>query len=219
MHYLYVAFEMLHVLENKPLRLAYWVITLYLSVRISSFEVTPFNVIHHLRRAAKRAHPLLIALRFVANADRALVLGKLNREWLELGRFLLDKRWLREGNPDSVPSRHFAAAAEDDHETGRVDPARDNLLRGDSRSMSADEFGQLRPFGDLMFNHRLDILLFLLSTVLPLNIFYRATAEVVGSVLLRDDISPPSPGNTDLRSKTSNFRLDLRSLDPVSSSF
>ena len=45
MHYLYVAFEMLHVLENKPLRLAYWVITLYLSVRISSFEVTPYNVI------------------------------------------------------------------------------------------------------------------------------------------------------------------------------
>jgi hypothetical protein len=37
--------------------------------------------------------------------------------------------------------------------------------------MSADEFGQLRPFGNLMFNHRLDILIFLLSTVLPLNIF------------------------------------------------
>ena len=40
-----MAFEMLHVLENKFLRLARWVITLYLSVRISSFEVTPHNVI------------------------------------------------------------------------------------------------------------------------------------------------------------------------------
>jgi hypothetical protein len=109
--------------------------------------------------------------------------------------------------------------AEREHETGGVDPALDNILRRDTRNMSADEFGQLRPFGDLMFNHRLDILLFLLSTVLPLDIFYRATAEVVGSVLLRDDISPPSPGNTDLRGKTSNFRLDLRSLDLISSSF
>jgi hypothetical protein len=90
-----MAFEMLHVLENKPLRLARWVITLYLSVRISSFEVNPFNVIHHLRRAAKRAHPLLIALRLIINANRALALGKDKKEWLEIGRFLLNKRWLR----------------------------------------------------------------------------------------------------------------------------
>lgn len=95
MHCLYVAFEILQVYKNKPLGLARWVITLYPGVRISSFEVNPFNVIHHLLRAAKRAHPLLIALRFVANADRALVLGKDKREWLELGRFLLDERWLR----------------------------------------------------------------------------------------------------------------------------
>ena len=61
MHCLYVTFEVLYVLENKPLRLARWVITLCLSVRISSFKVNPFNVIHHLRRTAKRAHPLLIA--------------------------------------------------------------------------------------------------------------------------------------------------------------
>ncbi|PVH70112.1 hypothetical protein DL98DRAFT_620720 [Cadophora sp. DSE1049] len=70
-----------------------------------------------------------------------------------------------------------------------------------------------------MFNHRLDILLFLLSTVLPLDVFYQATAEIVGSVLLKDNVSPPSSGNTNLRGKTSNFRLDLRSLDLVSSSF
>jgi len=94
-HSLHMAFEMLQVLENKPLRLAHWVITLYLSVWVSSFEVNPFNVIHHLRRAAKRAHPLLKALRFVANADRALALGKDKREWLKIGRFLLDERWLR----------------------------------------------------------------------------------------------------------------------------
>lgn len=57
-----------------------------------------------------------------------------------------------------MATRSLAAAAEGEHETGRVDPARDNLLRGDTRDMSADEFGQLRPFENLMFNYRLDIL-------------------------------------------------------------
>jgi hypothetical protein len=42
-------------------------------------------MIPHLRNAAKRTHPLLIALRFVANADRALGLGKDERERLEIG--------------------------------------------------------------------------------------------------------------------------------------
>jgi hypothetical protein len=90
-----MAFEMLHVLENKPLRLTRWVITLYLGVGVSSSDVNPFNVIHHLYRGAERAHSLLIALQFVANTDRALVLSKLKREWLEIRRFLLDERWLR----------------------------------------------------------------------------------------------------------------------------
>jgi hypothetical protein len=70
-----MAFEMLHVFENKPLRLARWVTTLYPGLRIFSFEVIPFNVIHHLRRAAKRAHPLFVALRFVSNAEQALSLA------------------------------------------------------------------------------------------------------------------------------------------------
>jgi hypothetical protein len=69
-----------------------------------------------------------------------------------------------------------------------------------------------------MFNHRLDVLLFLLPTVLPLDIFYRATAEVVSSVIFSDDVSTAGPGTADLYSKASNFRLDLRPLDPVSSS-
>jgi hypothetical protein len=85
--------------------------------------------------------------------------------------------------------------------------------------MGTDEFGQLRPFGDLMLNHRLDVLLFLLPAVLPLDIFCRATAEVVSSVFFRDDVSPAGPGNTDLCRETSNVRLDLGSLDPISSGF
>ena len=126
---------------------------------------------------------------------------------------------MREGDPESVSSRHFAAAAEREHKTGGVDPALDDIPRGDIRNMGIDEFGQLRPFGDLMLNYRLDILLFLLPAVLPLDIFYRATAEVIGSVFFRDNVSPPGPGNTDLCRETSNFRLDLGSLDPISSGF
>lgn len=53
-HDLYMMFEMLQVLENKPLRLARWVTILYPGVRILPFEVILFKVIHHLRRAAKR---------------------------------------------------------------------------------------------------------------------------------------------------------------------
>jgi hypothetical protein len=51
------------------------VTTLYPGLRILSFEVNPFNVIYHLRRAAKRAHPLFVALRFVSDTERALSLG------------------------------------------------------------------------------------------------------------------------------------------------
>jgi hypothetical protein len=125
---------------------------------------------------------------------------------------------LRERDLESVPSRRFAAVAERQHETSGVDPALDNVLRGDTRNTSTEEFGQLRPFGYLMFNHRLDVLLFLLSTILPLDVFCRATTEVVSSVLFRDDVSTAGPGTTDLCGKAPNFRLDLRPLDPVSSS-
>jgi hypothetical protein len=59
---LYVAFEMLQVFENEPSGLARWVTTLYPSFRVSSFKVNAFNVIHHLCRAGKSAHPLFIAL-------------------------------------------------------------------------------------------------------------------------------------------------------------
>ena len=66
---------MLQVFKNKPWRLARWVTTLYPGLRIFSFEVNLFNVIHHLRRAAKRAHPLFVALQLVSNVEQALSLA------------------------------------------------------------------------------------------------------------------------------------------------
>lgn len=52
MHGLYMALEMLQVREDKPWRLADWVIACYPGLWIFPFEVDPFNVVHHLRRAA-----------------------------------------------------------------------------------------------------------------------------------------------------------------------
>jgi hypothetical protein len=72
---LYVVFEILQVFKNESLRLTRWVVTLYSGRRILFFEVDPFNVIYYLRRAAKRAYPLFVALRFVSNAERALSLA------------------------------------------------------------------------------------------------------------------------------------------------
>jgi hypothetical protein len=77
-------FEAFQVFENKPLRLTRWVITLYPGLQIFPFEMNPFNVIHHLHKAAKRAHPLLIALRFVTNTDGTLGLSKDEREGFKI---------------------------------------------------------------------------------------------------------------------------------------
>jgi hypothetical protein len=66
---LYVIFEMLQVFEDQPLRLAHGVVTGKFLLRIDSFQVNAFDVIPHFRNAAKATHPLLVALRFVANAD------------------------------------------------------------------------------------------------------------------------------------------------------
>ena len=71
-HYLYMAFEILQVFENKPQRLTRWLTTLYLALWIFSFQVAAFNMIYHLRRAAKRTHRFFVAPRFVSNTEQAL---------------------------------------------------------------------------------------------------------------------------------------------------
>ena len=82
--------------------------------------------------------------------------------------------------------------------------------------MSINEFSQLYLFRDLIFNYQLNILFFLLSTILPLNIFYQVVVEVVSLVFFRDNILIPGLGTTNLYSKVLNFRLKPYSLDPIS---
>lgn len=80
-----VIFEGLQILENelRRLRLAHGIATRERLLRYNTSQVNSFNVISHLRNAAETTHPLLIALRFVPNANRTLGLGKEEREWLE----------------------------------------------------------------------------------------------------------------------------------------
>jgi hypothetical protein len=70
-----MAFEILYIFKNKPLRLIYWVIILYPGLQIFSFKVIPFNIIYYLQRAVKRAYLLFVALRFVSNTEQVLSLA------------------------------------------------------------------------------------------------------------------------------------------------
>lgn len=111
-----VILEDFQILENelRRLRLVRGMVTRERLLWYNTSQVNTFNVVPHLRNAAERTHPLLIALPFVANANRTLALGKAEREWLEwleIGRFLLYKRSWWKGHPESVPTRNFTAAA------------------------------------------------------------------------------------------------------------
>ncbi len=97
---------MLQVVKNKPLRLTLWITTLDPSPRIFPFQVLPFNVIHHLGRTAKRAYPVLVALRFVSNTEQTLSLaaneGENRSEGSDLRGVFLENSWWRDGNAKSV---------------------------------------------------------------------------------------------------------------------
>jgi hypothetical protein len=172
----------------------------------------PLNVVHHLRWPRERllhAVAKKYALSFLADKWKGLHSRRF---------FLDDKRW---GKDDAlaVSSRHFTAAAESQHKTGGLDPALDGVFWGDIRDVSTDKVDQLRLFGDLMFNHRLGVLFFLLSVILPLDVFRRAAAEVICSVFFRDDISTPTPSTADCGSKSPNLCLYVRPLNSVCPSF
>jgi hypothetical protein len=103
---LYMAFEILYIFENKPLRLIYWVIILYPGLRIFSFKVIPFNIIYYFQRIAKRAYLLFIALRFVSNTEQVLSLtideGENRSERSNLRGLFFENSWSRKGNTKSV---------------------------------------------------------------------------------------------------------------------
>lgn len=214
-----MVFEMLQVFENEPLRLACWVTTLYPGLQIFSFKVNSFNVIHYLCRAAKRAYPLFVALRFVSNAEQALSLttnkGEDTRDWINIRRLFLDDWLCRECNLELVSLGHLVTAAERQHKICGLDLALDSVFCANTLVMCIKKVGQLRPLRNLMLNYWLDILLFLVSVVLPLNIFNKAAAKVVSSVLFRDNIATSALSTIDCCGKTLDFCLDICPLDLV----
>ena len=222
-HGLYMAFEILYVFENKPLRLIRQVIILYLSLQIFSFKVIPFNVIYYLRRAAKRAYPLFVALRFVSNIEQALSLtideGENRSEGSDLRGLFFENSQQRKGDATSVAWGHLTIAIESLYEISGLDPAISSVLRGNVYNASIDESSQLRPLGDLILNYQLDILPFLLSAILPLDVFRRAAAEVVCPVLFRDNISTSAPSTTNYSSESPNFCLYIRPLNSICPGF
>ncbi|EPE30054.1 hypothetical protein GLAREA_13102 [Glarea lozoyensis ATCC 20868] len=70
-------------------------------------------------------------------------------------------------------------------------------MRDNIRNAGTEKVSQQLSLRDLMLNYGLDILFLLMSVVLPLDVFGRTTAEVVGTVFFRDDVSTPAPGTTD----------------------
>jgi hypothetical protein len=59
---LHVTFEMLQMLKDQPLRFTHGVAIRDHLLRYDTFQVNAFDVIPHLRNAAKATYPLLIAL-------------------------------------------------------------------------------------------------------------------------------------------------------------
>jgi len=142
---LYVAFEILQLFENKPLGLARWVTTLYLSLRISSFKVNVFNVIHHRRWAAKFAHPLFVALRFIPDAEWALLLaafkGEKGIERSELRGLFFEDTWWRNADAKTVSRGNLTTFAEGQHDFGDPNAALDSILRCDTCDARTDKIG------------------------------------------------------------------------------
>jgi hypothetical protein len=144
-HGLYVAFEILQVFENEPLRLACWVIIFYPGFRVFSFEVNLFDVIYYFRRAAERAYPLFVAFRFVSNTKQVLSLiinkGDDTREWISFRRFFLNDWSCREYNSQSIISGYLTIIAESLYKIGGLNLALDSILRHDIRDASIDQVG------------------------------------------------------------------------------
>lgn len=91
--------KMHQVTENRLLRVAHEVATGDRLLQYDPSQVHAFDVIPHVGNATKAAHPLLVALRFVANAEGALGLGTDEGEWLRIWCFLLHERVRRKSDP------------------------------------------------------------------------------------------------------------------------
>jgi hypothetical protein len=97
--------------------------------------VNVFNVIHHRRRAAKFTHPLFVTLRFIPDAEWALLLaafkGENGIEGSELRGLFFEDSWWRNADAKTVSRGNLTAFAECHHEFGDLNATLDSILRCD----------------------------------------------------------------------------------------
>jgi hypothetical protein len=89
-----MVFEMHDVIEDQPLRLAHWMVAVYLLAWWHLLQMSTFNVIHHVGRALVTECPATVRQALVANTDRALGLRADKREWFRIWRFRLRRFFL-----------------------------------------------------------------------------------------------------------------------------
>jgi hypothetical protein len=75
-----MVFEMHNVVEDQPLRLAHWMVAVYLLAWWYLLQMSTFNVIHHVGRALVTECPAAVRQALIANTDRALGLLADKRE-------------------------------------------------------------------------------------------------------------------------------------------
>jgi hypothetical protein len=75
-----MVFEMHDVIEDQPLRLAHWMVAVYLLAWWYLLQMSTFNVIHHVGRALVTECPAAVRQALIANTDRALGLLADKRE-------------------------------------------------------------------------------------------------------------------------------------------
>jgi hypothetical protein len=73
-------FEMHNVIKDQPLRLAHWMVAVYLLAWWYLLQMSTFNVIHHVGRALVTECPAAVRQALIANIDWALGLLADKRE-------------------------------------------------------------------------------------------------------------------------------------------
>jgi hypothetical protein len=67
-----MVFEVHDAIKDQPLRLAHWMVTVYLLVCWHLLQMSLFSMIHHVGRALETECPAAVCQALVANTDRAL---------------------------------------------------------------------------------------------------------------------------------------------------
>ena len=72
MYICYMVFEMHDIFKDQPLRLAHWMVAVYLLAWWHLLQIGMFNVVYHMGRALVTEYPAAVCQALIANTDWAL---------------------------------------------------------------------------------------------------------------------------------------------------